>query len=580
MIRKAKKAFTIVELVIVIAVIAILMAVLIPTFVSLVKKANVSSDMQLVRNLNTALRIDGVEHETMTDALEAAEASGFDVEKINAKVAENEILWDSVNDCFVYMEEGKSEPTYIPESQKKNVVVKDYQFWQIAAELPATQKYSIYLSGTDYAEAVSVSVGFDAGRNRGIPSVTYTKSSEAQDVVIRTNGGALTVNADTDDVKHYGIVYVLTITAVRGTHCYHENGYVGNFISFGTGKFVAESSAVFHQTQEAIEAVLNGKDYSLGNGETYGQHYYVDGQCVVCSEDECQHVWSDWTTNDSTHSHTCTICEKTESGDHDTAGEGGKCSACGYLGNPCAEGHTVESWTVVQESTCTEPGYKVGTCTVCNELRVEEIPAAHTNNYYKTGNPYTDKHIAVCSVCGTMTTSANGEACDTDGADGNCSKCHSITHDCGTDGHIWYDNTTDYVCAICGSWHGTTHDTDGEGGCCSVCGYKAHEHTAEDWTVETAATCTTAGQKKGTCTQCGTTIKESIPATGHTISDYTGFDVFNHKGTCTVCGAEATQSHQYTFVSSEGNVSRYQCNCGVLMDVEGTENPNHEHTSL
>ncbi|MGN1235166.1 MAG: type II secretion system protein, partial [Christensenellaceae bacterium] len=54
MAKKAKKAFTIVELVIVIAVVAILMAVLIPTFVSLVKKANVSSDTQLVRNLNTA----------------------------------------------------------------------------------------------------------------------------------------------------------------------------------------------------------------------------------------------------------------------------------------------------------------------------------------------------------------------------------------------------------------------------------------------------------------------------------------------------------------------------------------------
>ncbi len=50
-----KKCFTIVELVIVIAVIAILAAVLIPTFSSLVKKANMSADQQAVSNMNKIL---------------------------------------------------------------------------------------------------------------------------------------------------------------------------------------------------------------------------------------------------------------------------------------------------------------------------------------------------------------------------------------------------------------------------------------------------------------------------------------------------------------------------------------------
>ena len=50
-----KKGFTIVELVIVIAVVAILAAVLIPTFSSIVKNANVSSDTQTVRNMNVVL---------------------------------------------------------------------------------------------------------------------------------------------------------------------------------------------------------------------------------------------------------------------------------------------------------------------------------------------------------------------------------------------------------------------------------------------------------------------------------------------------------------------------------------------
>ncbi len=50
-----KKGFTIVELVIVIAVIAVLAAVLIPTFVNLTKKANISADQQAVRHMNTVL---------------------------------------------------------------------------------------------------------------------------------------------------------------------------------------------------------------------------------------------------------------------------------------------------------------------------------------------------------------------------------------------------------------------------------------------------------------------------------------------------------------------------------------------
>ena len=51
--RNNKKGFTIVELVIVIAVIAILSAVLIPTFGGIIEKANASADVQEARNAYT-----------------------------------------------------------------------------------------------------------------------------------------------------------------------------------------------------------------------------------------------------------------------------------------------------------------------------------------------------------------------------------------------------------------------------------------------------------------------------------------------------------------------------------------------
>ena len=59
--RNNKKGFTIVELVIVIAVIAILAAVLIPTFSNVIKKANMSADQQEIRNINTLIKTENLD---------------------------------------------------------------------------------------------------------------------------------------------------------------------------------------------------------------------------------------------------------------------------------------------------------------------------------------------------------------------------------------------------------------------------------------------------------------------------------------------------------------------------------------
>ena len=56
--KKSNGGFSIIELVIVIAVIAILAAVLIPTFSSIIEKAQFSKDLSAVRNMNELLAID------------------------------------------------------------------------------------------------------------------------------------------------------------------------------------------------------------------------------------------------------------------------------------------------------------------------------------------------------------------------------------------------------------------------------------------------------------------------------------------------------------------------------------------
>ena len=94
---KRKKGFTIVELVIVIAVIAVLAAVLIPTFSSLIQKANLSSDQVAVRNMNNALAMDEAENGKPDDLLTAMlrmKENGYDFDSYKPLTEGYRFFWD------------------------------------------------------------------------------------------------------------------------------------------------------------------------------------------------------------------------------------------------------------------------------------------------------------------------------------------------------------------------------------------------------------------------------------------------------------------------------------------------------
>ncbi len=93
MVRNNKRrAFTIVELVIVIAVIAILAAVMIPTFGGIIKKANISADTQIAASMNTQLSIytaEGNKIETEADLWKALSSDADFTSQLDPKSAKH-----------------------------------------------------------------------------------------------------------------------------------------------------------------------------------------------------------------------------------------------------------------------------------------------------------------------------------------------------------------------------------------------------------------------------------------------------------------------------------------------------------
>ena len=229
-----KKGFTIVELVIVVAVIAILAAVLIPTFSGIIRKANESKDTQLVKHLNTAIAADVNGDKTMSAAIAAAAEFGFDLSKIDAKVEGNEILWDSVANVFCYLNNGKVE--YIGEVANKGTGA---QLWIIDTDgnTETHPTYSSYVANVEAGKTVEAKNSIDVTACDDV-NVLYTGAETAN---IYTNGSDVEINAPQATVHHYGDAGRVHVVSIN-TASYHVYGNVGNII-VDAGHIVAESGA-------------------------------------------------------------------------------------------------------------------------------------------------------------------------------------------------------------------------------------------------------------------------------------------------------------------------------------------------
>ena len=261
-----KKGFTIVELVIVIALIAILAAVLIPTFSNVINNAHESSDTMMVKNLNTILNSEetlGNGAKTMQEAIDQAEEGGYKVDKLTP-TSTGDIVWDQESNRFLLIN-AKGAVVYRDESVTDDLDPKNaevaYKLWKIShnavSDAAKEIKYSLYLADTVTELPATVEVGIDVGINKNV-AVNFASAAE-REVVIRTNGGTLNVNAANATVRHFGEAEKVVIAAVAG-NSYHEYGTVVGNIEVAKGRVVMEtgSAASAIKVTATKEEVTNG----------------------------------------------------------------------------------------------------------------------------------------------------------------------------------------------------------------------------------------------------------------------------------------------------------------------------------
>ena len=149
-------------------------------------------------------------------------------------------------------------------------------------------------------------------------------------------------------------------------------------------------------------------------------------------------------------------------------------------------------------------------------------------------------------------------------------------------------------CAVCGAEYGDalghdfttswTHDDNEHWKQCSRCDIKddVSPHTWDNGTITTAPTCTKAGEETYSCTKCGATKIEPIPATGHSWkSDWTS-DATHHWHECANENCDVTDNagkEGYAEHSGGKATCTQNAVCEICKASYGSLDPNN-HTDL
>lgn len=222
-----KRGFTIIELVIVIAVIAILAAVLIPTFANIIQKANVANDVALARNMNTILIADEATNGRSTDmydVLIALEQGGFKLENLNPRADGNVFAWDKANNQIVYLDK-KNPDKPIFQAKEIGANKGDLYITTRKAEVFADYPGYSYYFASDISGDITLDEGscLDTGEFALNGNVIVNTKKDVE--IHGTINGTITVDSTSGKITNYSVVKNVVIKNTAATS-YHERGHV------------------------------------------------------------------------------------------------------------------------------------------------------------------------------------------------------------------------------------------------------------------------------------------------------------------------------------------------------------------
>ena len=303
--RNSKRnGFTILELIIVIAVISIHASVAIPTFAGVVKKARISARTQVAQNINKILTLEEITDgrpNSMYDAMKVMVGNGFDADEFTYESG-LALAWDQEDNRIAVVDEALNEVyTHDGESLPKDKVL----IWRVVDELPSESATSIYL-GDGFAESeISVGVGIDVGDNLDVESIVFSDSDEEiRSILIRANGNKTVtdVHNNSDNITLLGAA---DKASLRSSEINDENNlsiyesladfsiYSGNAViksgaSVDIVRLLSEKQSGISLRVENGDMIIVGEDFSLiiEDGAHVGSIVGPDGNTFDFSDED------------------------------------------------------------------------------------------------------------------------------------------------------------------------------------------------------------------------------------------------------------------------------------------------------
>ncbi len=272
--KNNKKGFTIVELVIVIAVIAILAAVLIPTFSSIIKKAKISNDTVLAKNLTTAIATESITSKptSMEEVVTKLYNAGFVLENLSPTTEDYFYGWDSKNNQIILISD---EYSVVYESATSTPVDVYVTTTGDFAQGLANAGYSLYLT-TDATTVVTNNfINVDTGNSK-LGTLKMT-ASNAGEVILKGKINNVTVNNPNGSVKQYASSETLSIDAIK-VGSYHVYGEIKT-VTLKQGKLVVEQLGKI-ETLKVDNAIVGDIDAKVENKGTITAAQETNGTVI------------------------------------------------------------------------------------------------------------------------------------------------------------------------------------------------------------------------------------------------------------------------------------------------------------